>query len=163
MPSGLARSEIDLHAWGARRELQGAADSVAVSLRDLIRGDPAAASKASWQLESSVVVQGSVFDAAEPVVDVLTAALSDDLPDPAMRAVIGLLLKIVSGSPDQSEIALGNFHLVTRCRARTRDALWVLVRHFLAGSEDAGKILELIDEDHFEAFVIAHVRRGRTA
>lgn len=163
MTKNLAMPEIGLHAWGAHRVLQGPGDDLPAILRNLVGPDVAAASKALWQLESSVVVEGSVFDAAEPVVDVLVASLVDDLPEPTRRGVLGLLLKIVAGSPDTSEIALGNLHLVTRCRARARDGLWVLIKHFLDGFEEAGQILELIDEDHFGAFILAAARAGRPA
>jgi hypothetical protein len=62
-------------------------------------------------LDNVVVVQGNLFEAAVPLVSVLCAALTEDLPDAARREAVRLIAEIVNGDVHQSEVAAGRADL----------------------------------------------------
>lgn len=153
MIGGLAEIEVERVRWGEFRTVSGDAHEVAAALRALLAAKtPEEASAAYWQLENQVVVQGTVFEAAEPVVGVLVAALAETRPFCVRVAALGLLFQILAGAPSQSD-NLASVDLVDRCRRRARDGLWVLIHEFVNGASDAAAdVLNIIDAEHFEAF-----------
>jgi hypothetical protein len=155
MMPGLGEREIELVAWGELREASGDAVQTASALRSLLSAQtPEEASAAYWQLENRIVVQGAVFEAAEAATAVVVAALAEPRPFHIRVAALELLFQILSGEPDATELARGNVHLVTRCRQRAREGLWVLIREFSSGlaADAAADVLRIIDEHHFDAF-----------
>ena len=145
----LAELEIARVEWNSLRELIGPADKIPAALLDLFRASTeSAADAAYWRLENHVVVQGQLFQAAEPVVSVLLAALLDQSPLHIRSRILELLFQILSGHPDESEVAASNEGLAERCKSKAREGLWVLYREMREGEQDAAReCIELIELD----------------
>jgi hypothetical protein len=78
----------------------------------------AEATTAYWKLDNHVVVQGQLFQASEYVAAELVVRIcTGQVTSFGMGFVIDLLVEIVYGESDESEIALGNDALGDRCRA----------------------------------------------
>ena len=115
--------------------------------------------KLYWRIDNHIVVQGQLFEAAEYLVPVLIASLLEVKEDFIKHTIFELLIQIVAGVPDQSEIVLDNFDLAERCRAKAREGLWILYKLLVDGDnidkEAAFQILEQIETDssRFETFL----------
>lgn len=93
-------------------------------------------------------VQGNLFEAAVPLVSVLCAALTEDLPDAARREVIRLIAEIVNADVHLSEVAAGRADLAERAQELARAGLWLFYRELLHGSaDDAAYILDAVETD----------------
>jgi hypothetical protein len=147
----MALAEIELARvdWSKLREIAGGADGVGRALgRLLAAGTPADATDAYWQIENHVVVQGELFEAAEPAVSVLVAAFADERPRHVRIAALDLLYQILAGLPGPVEREAGNDDLLARCQARAREGFWLLLHEFLAGESAAAlDVLKLIASD----------------
>jgi hypothetical protein len=91
-------------------------DTARIEWRDL--SEAAGTTAAYWRLENHLVVQGSVFEAAEPSVSVLVAALADERPRHVRVSILDLLFQILNGGPDHSEVALLVGSYPSRCGQR---------------------------------------------
>lgn len=147
--SSLAEMEIRRIPWSTLRQAGGTAEQVPHALMDLLSAStPELATNAYWRLENHVVVQGQLYQAAEPAVSVLMAALLDDGPRHVRIGVLELLFQILAGEAHESEIALGNRQVGEACRSRASEGLWVLYREWLHGERDAAReVIELIETD----------------
>ncbi|MDB5070056.1 MAG: hypothetical protein JWM87_1167 [Candidatus Eremiobacteraeota bacterium] len=75
----------------------------------------AESSAAYWQIDNVVVVQGSLYEAALPT----TACLVSALPSCSIVSrphFLELLFQLGNGTPDPSEVALGNEQIAESCR-----------------------------------------------
>ncbi|UBV44783.1 hypothetical protein LAJ19_16695 (plasmid) [Deinococcus taeanensis] len=161
-PASLATCEIERHSWSRFRTVRGPGHEVPRALHDLLgASSPEEVDLAYWKLENGVVVQGQLFEAAEPVVSVLLAALQDPLPSFVKFGIGELLFQIVAGEADESEVALGNGELGSRCREQARQGLWTLYRELWSGGLGglAREILERIELDAVRLdTIIAHLK-----
>jgi hypothetical protein len=134
MTTHAAESAIDRINWSSLRLQSGTAEHIGPVLRELLAAaTPDAADLAYWKLENAVVVQGTVYEAAEATVSILMQALATERPAHVRIAILKLLYEVVAGcppTPDQEE-------LIHRCRARCREGVWVLVRELVTGYHDA--------------------------
>ena len=147
--SNLAALEIRRIPWDTLRQAGGPAEQVPYALMDLLNAlTPELANHAYWRLENHVVVQGQLYQAAEPVVSVLVAILLEDRPRHVKIGVLELLFQILAGSAHASEVALGNENIAEACRDKAREGLWVLYKELINGERDAAKeVIELIELD----------------
>lgn len=145
----LAEMEISRVPWNTLRQAGGTAEQVGHALMDLLDAStPELATNAYWRLENHVVVQGQLYQAAEPVVSVLMAALLEGHPSHVKRGVLELLFQILAGSAHECEIELGNSRVGEACRDRAREGLWVLYQECAHGEGDAATdVIELIESD----------------
>lgn len=131
----LARQLLQERDWGALRWSGGAATELPVCVERLVLAqDEREAKEAYWSIDNAVVVQGQLFEAAEFVVAPLLAALAGDLSEDARIRVLDLLFEIGSGVPDESEVALGNADLGSRCRKAVREGIWLVLEQLYSSS-----------------------------
>jgi hypothetical protein len=86
------------------------------------------ADKSYWTLDNHCVVQGQLFDSSVPLVSVLLAALASPIQAVARRRVADLLVEIVNGESDASEVARGNTELGLQARQSAASGLWLAYR-----------------------------------
>lgn len=111
--------------WAAARSMLGGSAFVPESLARLLRAESDEEAEAAyWELDNRVVVQGQLFDAARLLVGPLVSALQTRLAPSARRQVVDLLVEIALGTPDQSELLLGNEELAAQCRREIERGLW---------------------------------------
>lgn len=79
------------------------------------------AKKHYWHIDNVVVVQGTLYESALPVVWSVYALLADPLPAPARYRLIELLVEIAGGEPAPAIADVG-----TRIRAALREGLWII-------------------------------------
>lgn len=141
--------EINRVSWESLREIAGTSENIKYALIDLLGSStPDEAEKIYWRLENHVVVQGQLFQVSEFVVPIILAALIDERPRHVKISLLDLLFQIVSGVPDDSEIALGNENLSEKCILKAREGLWLLYREFLYGEKiSAQDVIEVIETD----------------
>lgn len=73
-----------------------------------------------WGLEGVVFSQDTIYGAAEPVTDVLMAALADSRPDFVKAWILEALRFILGGG------SVADPELQSRCRDRARSGAWLL-------------------------------------
>lgn len=101
-----------------------------------------------YRLDGHVEVQSMLFEAAVPAVQVILAALTEELAPFVRSHFLVTLLFAVSGESHSSETAAGRDSLEEECYEKARDGLWVLYREAVSGdTENALDILEIIEED----------------
>lgn len=96
--ASIAVSNFD---WGNYETVQGSADRIPQALRSLLDASLAQADSYYWEIENQVVVQGQLFSAAEPTLQVLVASLLDPRPGlcPYASACFALVRGIGEGRP----------------------------------------------------------------
>lgn len=144
----IAEVEMGRIAWGDLRTAGGFASSIPRALADLyVASTPEQAQDAYWRLENHVVVQGQLYQAAEQVVSVLLAVLSEERPRYVRISSLELLFQIVVGEPHVQELALGNANLAERCKNKAREGLWTLYKELHQGEREAAReVLEVIED-----------------
>ncbi|WP_188191460.1 hypothetical protein [Nonomuraea sp. SYSU D8015] len=149
MSDSMVRTELSRHDWGALRAMGGEADRVPESILALVSSETEdEAWAAYWELENYVVVQGQLFEASQHMVPVLLAALAGEIPQAARKALLELLLQLVSGESDAEEMERGNSDLGSICRKNAREGIWIIYRELCSGYYDLARdILEVIDLD----------------
>ncbi|HEY8561602.1 MAG TPA: hypothetical protein VIL74_14595 [Pyrinomonadaceae bacterium] len=171
MDKSVSLAEIELARidWSKLREIRSSfgerivsADYVPSVVRALLNAKtPEEAEELEWKIENHIFVQRCLFEAAEHLVPVLIALLPEVPQGFIKNTILALLFEIVSGYPDQSEIALGNDALADRCRVKAREGLWTLYQLFIDGDEVQRSfvfdVLEAIETDpsRLEAFTKA--------
>lgn len=78
--------------------------------------DEESALKAYWKIDNVVIVQGALYEAAEPAARCLLQCLLR-CSSAARRHVLELLVQLGSGEPSEVELRSGNSALAARCRA----------------------------------------------
>jgi len=149
MVKSLAINEIDRIHWSRLREVSGSAENIPSALNELFSAlTPSDVEIAYWKLENHVVVQGQLYEVAQFVVPVLLAALAEERPRHVRICILELLFQIVSGEADETELRVGNIDLVTECRARAREGLWILYRELVFGEREAAReVIDVIETD----------------
>ena len=149
MSKSLAEIEISRVDWAAHRQIVGTAERIPAALLDLLNAPtPEAANAAYWKLDNHVVVQGALFQAAEPVVSVLLAALTETRPAHVRASLLELLFQILAGEAAGGERALSNDPLAQACKIRARERLWVLYGELSKGEREAVmECIELVETD----------------
>jgi hypothetical protein len=77
---------------------------------------------AYWELDNSIVIQGSLFEASEFVIPYILD-LSISAPEHVRELALELLIQLAAGQSHPREIAAGNVHLAERCRKAARAGL----------------------------------------
>lgn len=138
--------------WKALSSDSGSADGVPRALMDLVQADDdASATDAYWRIDNEVVVQGQLYQAAEPSLEVLLSMACTAMSQPSRRRLVELVQQIVCGEPHLREVEAGRGDLGVRCRAIAREGKW-LFYNWLADQDDdvrecALLILAKIEED----------------
>lgn len=141
---GLAEDEIAHVDWARFRVPGGEARDVGDALLALLSTGSPSESKAVWgaRIENKVFSQDNIEDSAEPVVEIMLAALADDRPEWIRSDVLELLFLVLNAALKDPRFADG-------CRVRAREGLWLLVREARTGPtagarEDAVEVLHLV-------------------
>lgn len=144
---GVGERVVDEFDWSAYGICGGSgAQKVRASVLKFINGESDAEARETWmEIENAVFVPHEIYTSAEPVVEVLVAALSDDRPRWVRLWIVEMLRFLLSfGSPEDPTLA-------ERCRGRAAKAVWLLVglaREETGGCrEDVLEVLSLIDPD----------------
>ncbi len=145
----VAISPID---WSALRTDSGSGVGLPSAVRDLANASSESAAEAAyWRIDNEAVVQGELYEAAEPVLAALLW-LGAEMPDgPAKKSIAELIQQIVCGQPAESEVAAGNGAVGDRCRQLAAGGLW-LFYGWLASTDDdirqcALLIINRVDSD----------------
>jgi len=130
--------------WAQYRIKTGDASQFGDQLIRLLHSRDATESLEVWRnIENHVVSQDTIYDAAEPTVDSILAALVEERPDHVKAMIIDLLFLLLNGGSVEDP------NLSGRCRARAMRGTWLLVREAANGPEwvrDAVlEVLELVD------------------
>jgi hypothetical protein len=151
--------ELSRHDWGSLATDHGTAAEVPAAVTALVAATTAEeAAQLSGNLDNVVIVQSNLYEAAVPLVSVLCAALTDDLPAAARSRVLWLICHTVNGETHYSEIEAGRPDLEIRAREVARAGLWLFYRELLHGdpadTEDVVDILDVVETDRvrFERF-----------
>jgi hypothetical protein len=121
-----ARALILASDWSELRTQSGTAGGVPTALADLSQAtSDESAENAYWRIDNEVIVQGELYQAALPTLEVLLALASKVSSGPARRWLAELVQQIVCGQTHESETAAGNGDLAVRCRASAQQALWL--------------------------------------
>lgn len=96
-------------------------------------------------IENVAFAQNTIYESAEPVVEVLVAALSDERPEWTQMWILELLRFIlIGGNPEDPT-------LIERCYERARRAIWLLasLAHSVTkdNRETVLEVLDLIDPE----------------
>lgn len=121
--------------WERLEEAGGAATGVPDALLALAAAtDPDDIRRAYWRLDNHVVVQGSLHEAAYPLLPYLLELLAADRHRPSRVALYDLLVEIAAGRP---ATAGGEADLGEACRALVREAgLGMVVDDLVADGTD---------------------------
>ena len=145
--------------WGHVRSALGGSGFVPESLQRLSLAETdEEANAAYWTLDNRVVVQGQLFEAARWLVGPLVSAMQAGLASPARRRVVDLLVEIALGTPDQSELLVGNEQLGDACRQEITHGLWCF--YGLLDDHDARVrmgAIEVLDAVEFDRLRLARV------
>lgn len=142
--------ELGRHDWNSLAACGGTAADLPADLARFLAAttEEVARYYYSASFDNVVVVQGNLYEAAVPLVSVLCAALTEDLPDAARREVIRLIAEIVNADVHYSEVAAGRAGLAERAQELARASLWLFYRELLHGSaDDAAYVLDAIETD----------------
>ena len=151
---GVGEEVVESLDWSQVEVLSGTSESLKTAVGALIgAGDPAEAERTWWSLENAAFAHDTIYGAAEPLVDVLFAALCDDRPRYVRSWIIEVLFFIMKGG------SLERPELSERCRSRGRLGLWLLARE---AGETAGAERDLIFAvmELIEPQLAPAVRRG---
>jgi len=132
--------------WASFRVLRGTGDDLAKALIRFLQSENSSTSEAAWKdLENVVFAQDTIYEAAEPTVMVLLAALADERAVHARGWIIELLFFLLNGG------SLEDPGLAARCRAQAGRGVWLLAREARL-SEGAARdavvnVIRIIDPD----------------
>lgn len=112
--------------WAHLRSGTGNGADLPQALADLWAATSASeAGDAYWRIDNVAIVQGELYEAALPTLEVLLSMAATIPPGPARASVAELIQQIIFGEPRSSEIALGNTDLAIKCRALASGAIWI--------------------------------------
>ena len=128
--------ELERPKWSELRTLIGFADFVPNSLRKLTDATTTEEIyEAYWNLDNRIVVQGSLFEAAEYVIPILLNMLQN-ASDPIKASILELLIQMADGWNDKTEVSLGNTWLKDRCHREVQRGIAIFVFHLNSESAD---------------------------
>ncbi|MET3182287.1 UNVERIFIED_ORG: hypothetical protein ABIC43_005462 [Variovorax guangxiensis] len=145
-------SRID---WSKYEEAQGRADSIPLALEALLSSSIEEAEKYYWEIENHVVVQGRLFSAAEPTLQVLIASLLNARPKHVKVDTLELIFQIVAAS--SAEVSNEEYkEMQRRVQLRALEGLWIFYRELNGEhAEAACEVLDLIDPSRLKFFLDA--------
>lgn len=145
-------SRID---WSKYEVIQGRADSVPLALEALLTSTIKEAEKYYWRIENHVVVQGRLFSAAEPTLQVLIASLLNARPRHIKIDVLELIFQIVVGAAAES--ANEEYKkMQQRVQFRALEGLWVFYGELNGEHAKAvGEVLDVLDPSRLKFFLDA--------
>jgi len=112
--------------WAALRTDSGSGTGLVRAFEDLSTAASEESSRnAYWRIDNEVIVQGELYEAAVPALEVLLSMAPTAPPGPVRRSLAELVQQITFGQPRGSEIELGNTDLATRCLALASEATWI--------------------------------------
>jgi hypothetical protein len=151
--------ELSRYDWGSLVTDHGTAAEVPATVAALVAATTETEARYhSSTLDQVVIVQCNLYEAAVPLVSVLCAALTEDLPAAARRKVLWLISEIVNGDTHRSEVEAGRPDLEVRAQEVARAALWLFYRELLHGdpanTQNVVDILDAVETDRarFEQF-----------
>ncbi|MFI9331214.1 hypothetical protein ACIGZJ_27230 [Kitasatospora sp. NPDC052868] len=156
----LVELEIKRHDWTKLRCGCGmSAAHVATDLVKLARSDKESGFDIEM-LDGHVLMPSVLFEPSVPTVSVALAALADDISPSARGKFLELLLLLVAGEGQATELALQGRDLVIECVSVAKSGIWLLYSEVFSGrSIDAAsyayEALTLIEDD---ADRLEHVR-----
>jgi hypothetical protein len=128
--------ELERPEWSELRTATGFANDVPDSLRKLMNAKtPEEIYEVYWNLDNHVVVQGSLFEAAEYVIPILLNMLQL-ADDPIKASILELLVQMADGWDDKTEVSLGNTWLKDRCKREVQRGIAMFVFHLNSESAD---------------------------
>lgn len=106
---------------------------------------PEEATRAYWQIDNTVVVQGALYEAAEWTVPCVLSVLPDCSPVARPR-VFELLYQLATGGTHREEVQAGNPNLDDRCRAGVKLGMAMYFYYLEHGdAEESGFCADLIE------------------
>lgn len=144
--STIADRLISRTDWTRYRAMGGSAESMGSVLRSLFAStSPEDSGDAFERIEGAAFSQNSVYSVAEPVAEVLSAALLDDRPRHVRLMIHQVLFMLLNGGPDRDEPEPER--LASSVRALIREGYWLIARDAVDGGyEDAREVLSLLDD-----------------
>lgn len=115
----MALTELLRYDWSSLRA-EGSAAGIPDAIESLRTADSAEeATRAYWRIDNTVVIQGSLFEAAEATIPCVLAALNQ-CTDAARPRIFELLYQLGAGNTRHTEVNAGNRYLDDRCRAAVK-------------------------------------------
>lgn len=130
--------------WRNLRAAQSAAHVPAAIMQLVDAKTSEDAQRAYWRIDNVVVVQGALYEAALPTTKCATIALAASGAS-GRTMLLELLVQLGSGVPDQTEIALGNHHIQSKCRLELCRAASLYFHYLQSGcAEDKMHCVDLL-------------------
>lgn len=127
--------ESERYDWSTLRGM-GPASGVPTALAKLQAAtSEEEATDAYWEIDNTVVVQGSLYEAALPTAACAVLALHP-CTTVARPFLLELLAQLGMGSPDPSEIEAGNAQLQTQCVQQLSRGVAMYFEILRSGTED---------------------------
>ncbi|WP_329494405.1 hypothetical protein [Kitasatospora herbaricolor] len=144
--------EVDQYRWTELRCGCGvSAAHVAAELRQLVASTEDNEFDIE-KLDGHILIPSVLLEPSVPTVSVILAALSDDISPSARESCLQLLLLLISGEGQATELELSGRDLVAECISAARDGLWLLYSEVISGhsidaASNAFEVLSLIEEN----------------
>jgi hypothetical protein len=121
----ITQTLIEAVNWAALRTDSGSGAGLPQALNELLTAtSQELAQDAYWRIDNEAIVQGELYEAAVPTLEVLLSAVSTVPPGAVRRSVAELIQQIVFGQPHSSE-AEHDTGIASTCRTLASGALWV--------------------------------------
>jgi hypothetical protein len=162
----LTRALIAAVDWAALRTNSGSGVGLPQAFEDLSTATSKdAAEDAYWRIDNEAIVQGELYEAAVPTLEVLLSIASTIPPGPTRRSVAELIQQIAFGQPHSSEVELGNTGIATTCNSLASGAVWIFYGWLTDTDSDVRECalltLRKIDtDDRRKAVIFAACRDG---
>ncbi|MFY1684323.1 hypothetical protein ACN265_22610 [Micromonospora sp. WMMD730] len=122
----VTRALIEEVDWPSLRTDSGSGAGLPRAFEDLFAAaSKEAADDAYWRIDNEALVQGELYEAAVPTLEVLLSMASTAPSGPPRRSVAELIQQIVFGEPHPSEVELGNAGIASACKSLAFGAVWV--------------------------------------
>ncbi|MEU8815430.1 hypothetical protein [Actinoplanes sp. NPDC048796] len=160
----VTRALIGAVDWAALRTESGNGVGLPQAFDDLSKAtSEAAADDAYWRIDNEAIVQGELYEAAVPTLEVLLSMASTMSPGPARRSLAELIQQITFGQPHGSEVELGNLNVATACKSLASGAIWIFYGWLTDTDSDVRECalltLQKIDvDDRRKSVVLAELR-----
>lgn len=143
----LVVEELSSYNWSAMRDANGVAANIPNAFLNLLGSNDSSLAKAAyWELENSVVLQGSLFECALFLIKPISIALQDfERPRFIRIALMELLFQIVNGESHFEEVRRGHSKLGQQCREMTVKVCLEVLDRIVEQGELAVNAREIID------------------
>lgn len=114
----VTRALIEAVDWPSLRTDSGSGAGLPQAFEDLFTAtSKEAADDAYWRIDNEALVQGELYEAAVPTLEVLLSMASTVPSGPPRGSVAELIQQIVFGEPHPSEVELGNADIANACKS----------------------------------------------